>query len=196
MKIYNRIISFLLASRRARKSLRSGALVVGALGLAITINACATTTPTVEQSSTDSAPIAQTQPVSDSTAKTAATQIYAEDGVAISGADAVAYFTEETYVPGSADYVYDWQGTTWQFSSEENRDLFAANPEQYAPEYGGFCAWAVAAKNTLVPTDPNAWSVVDNKLYLNANQRVQSNWEKDIQGFISQANNNWPTLAQ
>ncbi|MEM8505683.1 MAG: YHS domain-containing (seleno)protein, partial [Cyanobacteria bacterium P01_D01_bin.1] len=66
----------------------------------------------------------------------------------------------------------------------------------YAPEYGGFCAWAVAAKDTLVPTDPNAWSVVDNKLYLNANQRVQATWEEDIQGFIAQADNKWPALAQ
>jgi len=195
MKIFDRIISLLLASRRARKSLRSGALVVSALGLAIAVNACATT-PTIEQNSTDSAPVAQTQPVSDSASETAATKTYAEDGIAISGADAVAYFTEETYVPGSADYTHVWQGTTWQFSSEENRDLFAASPEQYAPEYGGYCAWAVAAKDTLVPTDPNAWSVVDSKLYLNANQRVQNNWEKDIQGFIAQANNNWPTLAQ
>ncbi|MEM8506017.1 MAG: YHS domain-containing (seleno)protein, partial [Cyanobacteria bacterium P01_D01_bin.1] len=180
MKIFNRIISLLLASRRARKLFRRSTLVAGALGLAIAVNAC-TTTPTVDQSSTDSSPVAQTQPAAD-TAQSApatktATKTYAENGVAISGADPVAYFTEATYVPGSADYTYDWQGTTWQFSSEENRDLFAANPEQYAPEYGGFCAWAVAAKDTLVPTDPNAWSVVDNKLYLNANQRVQATWE-------------------
>lgn len=122
-------------------------------------------------------------------------KVYAKDGVAIGGADPVAYFTQETFVSGSADYTHEWQGVSWQFASAENRDAFARDPEQYAPQYGGHCAWAVAAKNTLVPIDPNAWRIVDGKLYLNANKRVQGTWEKDIPGFIAQADSNWPVLA-
>ena len=186
-------------ARRPKRLAGKGALVAGALGLAIALTACggsptsssATSSPTEP---VDSTTAAEAPATSEST--TADNQTYTEDGVAISGADPVAYFTEEAYVPGSADYTYDWNGVTWQFASAENRDLFAANPEQYAPEYGGFCAWAVAAKEALVPTDPNAWSVVDGKLYLNANQKVQSNWEKDIAGFIAKANNIWPRLSQ
>ncbi|EDX84997.1 YHS domain family [Synechococcus sp. PCC 7335] len=187
MKILNRPIPSQLANRSAKKPLTSRSLILGVLGLAIAVTAC-TSSPTVEQSSADGSPTTET------TAST--TKTYAKDGVAIGGADPVAYFTEEAYVPGSADYTHEWQGVTWQFSSEENRDLFAENPEQYAPEYGGFCAWAVAAKNSLVPIDPNAWSVVDDKLYLNANQKVQADWTEDIPGFIAKADDNWPALSQ
>ena len=169
-----------------------------ALSLTAGLAACATTTPDSASSSPPNASesteqVSSAEP-SDDTAE-AATKFYAKDGVAIGGADPVAYFTEETYQPGSSAHTYEWQGVTWQFTNAENRDLFAANPNQYAPQYGGHCAWAVAAKNALVPIDPNAWSVVDNKLYLNANKRVQSTWEKDISGFIAQANQNWPALS-
>ena len=177
------------AGRRKRFT-RSGSLAVAALGLAIAITACGS--PTAEQP-TDTGTV--TEAVQSSADGDTAT-LFAKDGVAIEGADPVAYFTEEAYVPGSAEYTHEWQGATWQFASAENRDLFAENPEQYAPEYGGFCAWAVAAKNTLVPVDPNAWSVVDGKLYLNANQKVQTNWLEDVPGFIAEANENWPSLSQ
>ena len=169
-------------------------------GLAIALTACSSN-PTAEQTSAQTSqqasPNANTEAVqtpADSTSTTSA--LFVQDGVAIAGANPVAYFTEKAYVPGSADYTYDWQGATWQFSSAENRDLFAKNPEQYTPEYGGFCAWAVAAKNSLVPVDPNAWSVVDGKLYLNANQKVQENWLEDVPGFITKANENWPGLSR
>jgi len=179
---------------KGKRFSKCGAWVVGALGVAIALTACATS-PTAPQSSSP-APAETAEPSTANAPADSFSKTYAEDGVAISGADPVAYFTDEAYVPGSADYTYEWEGTTWQFASQENHDLFAANPEQYAPEYGGFCAWAVAAKDTLVPTDPNAWSIVDGKLYLNANQKVQSNWAKDIPGFIAQANINWPSLTQ
>ena len=184
-----------LTAKRPKRLVSRGALVASTLGLAIALTACGgSATSSSPTAPVDSATATEAPATSEAT--TADTQTYIEDGVAISGADPVAYFTEEAYVPGSADYTYDWNGATWQFASEENRDLFAANPEQYAPEYGGFCAWAVAAKESLVPTDPNAWSVVDGKLYLNANQRVQSTWEEDIAGFIAKANNIWPGLSQ
>ena len=177
-----------------KKRVRSGLLTVTA-GLAIALAACGGS-PTTSQSSTEESADTATEAVQTPADSNEAATLFVKDGVAIEGADPVAYFTEETYVPGSADYTYEWQGATWQFSSAENRDLFAENPEQYAPEYGGFCAWAVAAKNSLVPVDPNAWSVVDGKLYLNANQKVQENWLKDVPGFIAEANENWPELSQ
>ena len=117
--------------------------------------------------------------------------IFTEDSIAIRGADPVAYFTESRYVPGSTDYTYDWANATWQFASAENRDLFVENPEAYAPQYGGFCAWAVAEGYTA-PVDPNAWEVVDGKLYLNYDAGIQRRWQRDIPGNIARANENWP----
>lgn len=117
--------------------------------------------------------------------------VFVEDGVAIRGADPVAYFTESAYVPGSEEFAYEWDGATWYFASAENQALFAENPELYAPEYGGFCAWAVSQGYTA-PVDPTAWKIVDNKLYLNFNQSVQARWERDIPGNIAQADQNWP----
>ncbi len=116
-------------------------------------------------------------------------------GLAIRGADPVAYFTEGQPVLGSAEFEYEWQGTTWRFSSAEHRDLFAAAPEDYAPQYGGFCAWAVSQGYTA-PVDPNAWKIVDDKLYLNVNQRIQRRWESNISGHIAQADANWPGVLQ
>ncbi|MGB3615001.1 MAG: YHS domain-containing (seleno)protein [Elainellaceae cyanobacterium] len=110
-----------------------------------------------------------------------------QDGIAIKGADPVAYFTQGAYVSGSSAHEYEWQGATWQFSSAENKDFFAANPEQYA----GYCAWAVS-QGYLAPVDPTAWSIVEGRLYLNFDSNIQARWEKDIPGFISAADEKWP----
>lgn len=118
---------------------------------------------------------------------------YNEGGIAIDGSDAVAYFTVGAPTMGSPTITHDWGGVTWQFASEENRALFAADPEAYAPQYGGYCAWAVA-RGYLAPTIPEAWTIVDGKLYLNATLRIQRRWERDIPGFIAQAEENWPGL--
>jgi len=118
---------------------------------------------------------------------------YEEGGIAIRGTDPVAYFQQGKPVQGNPQYTYQWGNTTWQFSSVENRDLFARNPEKYAPQYGGFCAWAVS-QNYTAGTDPNAWKIVDDKLYLNATKGVQRTWEKDIPGNITRANQNWPAI--
>ena len=115
---------------------------------------------------------------------------------AIKGTDPVAYFSLEPgqdAVRGSDKYTYDWNGVTWKFASAENRDKFAANPEQYAPQYGGYCAFAVS-HNFTKPTDPDAWRIVDNKLYLNLSKGVQKKWVKDIPGNIARADNNWPAV--
>ncbi len=114
-------------------------------------------------------------------------------GLAIKGYDPVAYFTAGRPVEGDSDFEFEWRDATWRFASAENRDLFAANPEKYAPQYGGFCAWAVSQGKTA-PIDPDAWRIVDGKLYLNYSAKVQKTWESDIPGFIKQADANWPKL--
>ena len=117
----------------------------------------------------------------------------AEDGVAVDGTDVVAYFTEGRPVAGKAAFSHDWNGATWWFSSAANRDAFAANPEAYAPQYGGYCAYAVSEGYTA-STTPKAWRVEDGKLYLNYSRRVQRIWERDIPGRITRADANWPAV--
>lgn len=114
-------------------------------------------------------------------------------GTAIDGTDPVSYFTDGRPIEGNSDITLEWNGATWQFVSKDNRDRFAANPEKYAPQYGGYCAWAVAQGYTA-STDPDAWAIVDGKLYLNYSQSVQKQWEGDIPGHIDSANQNWPTV--
>ncbi|MEM9332204.1 MAG: YHS domain-containing (seleno)protein [Pseudomonadota bacterium] len=114
-------------------------------------------------------------------------------GTAIDGTDPVSYFTEGRPIEGSSDITFEWNGATWQFSSKENRDLFAANPSKYAPQYGGYCAWAVSQGYTA-STVPDAWAIVDGKLYLNYNKSVQQQWEQNIPGNISAADQNWPKV--
>ena len=104
-----------------------------------------------------------------------------ENGAAIKGYDAVSYFTEMKPMIGKSDFSYEWNGAKWQFTSEKNLDLFKANPGKYAPQYGGYCAYAVS-KNMLAPVDPTAWTVVDGKLYLNNSGKVKKMWKEDIPG--------------
>lgn len=117
--------------------------------------------------------------------------IYANDGIAVDGSDVVAYFTEGAPVAGDAAITHDYMGATWRFSTEENRAAFAADPEAYAPQYGGYCAYAVSQGYTA-STIPEAWAIVDDKLYLNFNRRIQRRWERDPAGFIAAADANWP----
>lgn len=123
-----------------------------------------------------------------------AAQVNAERGVAVRGTDVVAYVTQGRAVAGSTAFTQEWRGATWRFASAAHRDLFAADPERYAPAYGGFCAFAVSEGYTA-PIDPNAWRIVDGRLYLNFNQSVQRRWEGDIPGRIARGNANWPALA-
>ncbi len=114
-------------------------------------------------------------------------------GVTLKGYDPVAYFAEGKPVKGSGEYVYQWMGATWHFSSAEHRDLFAKDPEKYAPQYGGYCAYAVSLGSTS-DVDPHAWKIVNGKLYLNLNPDVAKIWSQDIPGNITKADRNWPTL--
>lgn len=118
---------------------------------------------------------------------------------ALDGYDTVAYFTEGKPVKGNSAYITEYKGADWYFSSKQNRDLFVSHPEKYAPQYGGFCAWAVAAKNDRAPGDPLQWTIVkgsDNtpKLYLNYDKTIKQRWEQDIAGFIVKGDKNWPIL--
>jgi YHS domain-containing protein len=113
--------------------------------------------------------------------------------LAVGGYDAVAYFKAGKPVEGTAAFSTDYKGATWHFASKENLDAFKANPIAYAPQYGGYCAWAVAQGGTA-SGDPLLWKIVGGKLYLNYDQGVQAKWEKDIPGFIAKADKNWPSV--
>ena len=114
-------------------------------------------------------------------------------GVAIEGYDPVAYFTDGKPVVGSKDFEYRWSDATWRFASAEHRDAFAADPAKYAPQYGGYCAYAVS-QGATADGDPNAWSVVNGRLYLNLSKAIQARWQKDIPGYIKAADANWPKI--
>jgi YHS domain-containing protein len=114
-------------------------------------------------------------------------------GVAIDGADPVAYFDESRHVEGSSDYEVEWQGATWRFANADRRDRFQAEPEKYAPQFGGYCAWAVSQGYTA-PIDPEAFSIVDGKLYLNYDEDIQAKWRKDQAALIAAAEKNWPAV--
>ena len=114
-------------------------------------------------------------------------------GTALKGYDAVAYFREGRPVKGRDEFRHDWMGAKWYFANAENRDEFARNPEKYAPQYGGYCSWAVSRGYTA-NIDPEAWKIVEGKLYLNYNKDVQKSWEADVPGNIKKADENWPKL--
>lgn len=111
--------------------------------------------------------------------------------LAVDGFDAVAYFTVGAPVKGLKDYEFSYKGATWRFSSAENLEKFSANPDAYAPQYGGYCAWAVA-QGRLARGAPQYWTIYSGKLYLNYNAKVQADWLTDIPGFIAKADANWP----
>lgn len=118
---------------------------------------------------------------------------FSDMGLAIRGADPVAFFTEGAPVIGSADHALMWEGTMWHFASAENMETFEMNPTLYAPQYGGYCAFAMA-RGYIASTVPEAWSIVDGRLYLNYSVRVRDRWSRDIPGNIAAADANWPGI--
>ena len=119
--------------------------------------------------------------------------VFAENGLAIRGADPVAFFTENAPVLGSAEHALEWYGATWLFANTENMELFMGNPHAYAPQYGGYCSFAMS-KGAIATSVPEAWTIVDNKLYLNYSVNVRSIWSEDIPGNITLADGNWPSI--
>ncbi|MDI9861752.1 YHS domain-containing (seleno)protein [Flectobacillus roseus] len=121
------------------------------------------------------------------------TDVFQKDGIAIRGYDPVAYFKQSKPVKGQETISHDWNGVKWLFSSEENKEDFKANPEKFAPQFGGYCAYGLS-ENHKSPTEPEAFTIVDDKLYLNYNLKVKELWKKDISGRIKKANDFWPAL--
>jgi len=110
--------------------------------------------------------------------------------IAIKGYDTVAYFTDGKALKGNESFTIQWHDMTWHFSSKEHRDLFVANPERYAPQHDGWCAWAMT-ESRLAVTDPEVWKIIDGKLYLNCSQTAYEKWSRDIPGHIRKADAIW-----
>ena len=155
----------MMIQTRTRKTL----LLTAALAAAILFIACSKTAP-VAQINTGS------------------------DGLAVQGYDPVAYFAVENATKGDPKFQYAWNGAKWLFSSQENLDKFKQNPQSYAPQFGGYCAYAVSHGHTA-DGDPQAWKIVNEKLYLNYNPEVKQMWEKDQDKFIEDGKKNWPNLV-
>jgi len=116
------------------------------------------------------------------------------NSLAIGGYDTVSFFSGKPK-KGQPDYSLEFAGAEWRFSSRGNLDLFKTNPEAFMPQYGGYCAWAVA-NDKLAKGSPKHWHVEDGKLYLNFNARIKRRWDKDIPTYISQANSYWPDILK
>ena len=114
---------------------------------------------------------------------------------ALQGYDPVAYFTEGKPVKGQDEFTTEYMGAQFKFASADNRDAFLADPEAYAPQYGGYCAWAMA-DGKHAKGDARYWKIVDGKLYLNYNKNIQKKWDADIPGFIEKANSEWAAINE
>lgn len=115
-------------------------------------------------------------------------------GLGAKGYDVVSYFTDGRPVMGSSQHEYVYGGVTWHFASENHRAMFAANPEKYAPQYGGFCSWG-AANGKLFDVDPvNGWTIVDGRLYLNFNADLNKTFTEESAKFIPKADKHWQHL--
>jgi YHS domain-containing protein len=114
-------------------------------------------------------------------------------GVALGGYDAVAYHTLGRATRGNAAITATYGGVQWRFASDAHRAAFRADPTRYLPRFGGYCAWAVSQGYTA-SGDPEAWRIVDGRLYLNYDRSVQARWETDIPGHIRAGVANWPAV--
>ena len=113
-----------------------------------------------------------------------------DDQIAIRGYDTVAYFTEGKATKGSSEFEHTWEGARWHFTSDEHRDLFVGDPERYAPRYGGYCSMGLAI-GEYSDADPEVWTIVEGKLYLNKNEKVREMWSKGPDAYIAASEHNW-----
>ena len=125
----------------------------------------------------------------------AQSETFATKAGAIDGYDVVSYFTESKPVVGKKENAYVWEGETWLFSSTNNLEAFKSDPDKYAPQFGGYCAYGVADGHKA-KIDPQAWTILNGKLYLNYNKEVHKLWNKDQQNFIEQATKKWPEVKK
>lgn len=116
-----------------------------------------------------------------------------QNPLAINGIDPVGYFEQRHPIPGTTEHKLSWNGAEWIFANQGNADKFDANPESYAPIFGGYCAFA-ASRGYIAPTIPEAWTIYDGRLYLNASLRAQELWLKDVPGNIRAGLENWPSI--
>ena len=124
-------------------------------------------------------------------AKSKAGLFFAPGGVALAGADPVAYFTEGGPRPGRAELGLKWGGAVWLFSSEANRTRFEMDPRAHAPRYGGYCALSMA-EGKVAGSVPEAWTIHEGRLYLNASLEFRELWRRDIAGYVALADSHWP----
>jgi YHS domain-containing protein len=122
-------------------------------------------------------------------------EIFSTEKGAINGYDPIAYFTEGKPVKGDSKFSLKWKEATWYFSSQKNLDAFKAAPEKYAPQYGGYCAYGTSDGHKA-PTEHDAWTIVNGKLYLNYNKEVKVAWSKDREALIKKADANWPIVKK
>jgi len=115
---------------------------------------------------------------------------FADDVGAIRGYDPVAYHKVMMPVKGDPAYTHEYNNAVWRFSSEANLKIFRNDPERYAPQYGGYCAYAMS-KGFVVSTDPQAWTIEGDKLFLNYSLGVRKKWLKDVPGYVAKADVNW-----
>jgi len=115
-------------------------------------------------------------------------------GAAIKKYDPVAYFKAGKALKGSESFIFQWHNMTWYFITGENMELFASSPEKYAPQYDGYCAWAMTEARKA-QTDPEVWKIVDGKLYLNCSETAYKKWSRDIPGNIKKADENWLKIS-
>lgn len=120
-------------------------------------------------------------------------QIFQTDAGAIKGYDPVAFFKAGKPVIGKKEYAYEWRGAKWYFSSSANLNTFKKDPEKFAPQYGGYCAYGTS-EGHKAPTEIDTWTIVNNKLYFNYNKDVQTEWRKDQKNRIEKADKIWPTI--
>lgn len=118
------------------------------------------------------------------------TPTFADDAGAIRGYDPVAYHVAKEPRKGDPNYSIEHNGATWYFESATNKSLFTSDPTRYAPQYGGYCSYAMS-KGFIVSIDPDAWTIVDDKLYLNYSLGVRKTWLKDVSGYVEKADSNW-----
>ncbi len=116
-----------------------------------------------------------------------------DENIALEGYDTVAYFIEKKAVKGSPFYIVEWQGVIWQFSSKTNVKLFKNEPEKYAPQFGGYCAYGLSEEE-LVSCDPEAFVILEEKLYVLKNKTLRDIWIKDPRRYVAIAKDHWLKL--
>ena len=121
--------------------------------------------------------------------------VNSEHGLAVKGYDPVSYFTTGKPTPGLAQFSTTYKGATYRFASAEDRDRFIAAPEKFVPQYGGYCAYAISL-NKIADIDPDEWTIVNDKLYLNNGFLAQSLWSLDKSGNIVRGDHNWPLVPK